>query len=687
MPVFNASEQIFDCVRSITDNSFSNYEIILADDGSTDGSGELCDLFSENDCRIRVLHIKNSGAATARNAALAIARGYYITFVDADDCIAQDYFETLIKEIEEANADAVCCNFVKIKSDKRELPIHVLNKRIVSGTADAMRDIADRREFYWSNVCCKIFRYDAIKSLRFPDLRYGEDGWFMFDFLLTEKKLLLSDYCGYIYNNNPKSLTSVGAHELSRRQDEVSLAKHKLDYLPSYDEAVTRAFFNEYAKSINDAVYAASVSSNSSKLRAQLLDDINKLIPSELLSRKNAFFLGLYKHFPIIYAALVRLHGIKPHLSSKSVKKAIARLIPIGNVILLESYPCLTDSTKSVFDEMIHREWNEKYRFYWVASPNSPKLTKLKNVHLVSESSLYMKFLKARARVIVSSNRPIPKLKRSQYSLFITHGAAIKRMSSYSLPEGIDEMIVLSESLRISDAAAHGFAPSRAFALGLPRNDRLYLPPIDTHKLFPDADYVKLVYWLPTFRHHKLTGRSISQTQIPLIHCIKDAEEINDSAKRHGILVVAKPHFADNVSPSEFEGLSNLRFIDEDFLNKNGIENYAILRSSDALITDYSSVYFDYLALDRPIALIWDDIDEYIANEGLGINTDRFLCAGEKIYSAQELDDFFERLSLGIDNLSDKRRKLANELSSDIYGNSTERVTDRIALKLNGAKI
>lgn len=687
VPVFNASEQIFDCIRSITDNSFSDYEIILADDGSTDGSGELCDIFSENDPRIRVLHTENNGAASARNAALDIARGHYIAFVDADDCVAQDYFETLIKELEEANADAVCCNFVDIKSDGRELPVHVLSKRIVSGTASAMRDIADRRELYWSNVCCKIFRADAIASLRFPNLRCGEDGWFMFDFLLTEKKLVLSDYCGYVYNNNPKSVTSVGARELSRRRDEALLAQHKLDCLSSDDKNVKLAFFNEYAKSVNGVAYAASVSKKASpELRAQLIQSINELFTYELLSAKNKLYLCLYKHAPAVYAALVRLHGIKSRISARAVKKALAKLIPRGNVILLESYPCLTDSTKAVFDEMIRRGWNKKYRFYWVSSPNSPNLPKLKNVKLVSDSGLRIKLIKARARVIVSGNRPIPKLKRTQYSLFITHGAAIKRMRSYSLPDGIDEMIVLSEALRISDASAHGFFPSRAFALGLPRNDLLFLPPTDTHKLFPDANYDKLVYWLPTFRRHKQTGKAVSQTQIPLIRSVKDAAAINSSAEKHGILIVAKPHFADDVSATEYEVFSNLRFINEAFLNKNGLENYALLRSSDALLTDYSSVYFDYLALDRPIGLIWDDVDEYIAHEGIGINTDRFLCAGEKIYSIGELDGFFERLSYGIDPLSDKRRELANELTLDRVGKSAKRVTDRIASKLNGDK-
>ncbi len=687
VPVFNAESRISDCIRSITDNSFRDFELLLIDDGSTDASGSICDKFATHDKRIRVIHSENRGAAAARNLALEISNAEYVAFIDGDDCVAPNYFEILLRKIEETEADVACCNFVRIESDKRLLPIHVLHDRSVIGVDSAMRDIAERREFYWSNVCCKLFRRNAIGSLRFSPLRYGEDGKFMFDFLLSGKKSELIDYCGYIYTVGSSSVTSANTADISRRKDELSLAKHKLDLLPSKEADIVRAFVNEYAKSINGLAYAASLSNASSDIRAEIRSHIDSLENFDDLTLKNSILLRLYRRTPTVYKALALLHLLKSRFHFPSAKETVAKLIPIGNVILLESYPCMADSTKAVFDKLIADGLNKHYRFYWISSPHKLQAPKLPNVRIVGESGLRLKLIKARAKVIISSNRPIPKLKNSQYSLFITHGAAIKRMRSYSLPDGIDEIIVLSESLRISDAVAHGFFPSNAYALGLPRNDELLLPKSDAHKLFPDVNFKKLIYWLPTYRHHKVTGEVASDTRLPLIHSLDDAEAINACAEKHGLLVIAKPHFADDLSADEFGGLSNLRFINEVFLAENGISNYALLRSADALLTDYSSVYFDYLILDRPIGLIWEDVDEYRAREGFGIDVERFLCGGEKIYSKEELCSFFDRVSAGTDLLAAERARISSELHDrENTGRSTELVAQKIISKFNGVQ-
>ncbi len=682
VPVYNASAFLRDCVNSILRGTYGSFELILVDDGSTDESGELCDSFAAQDCRVRVIHTENKGAADARNTALSIASGDYVAFIDADDAVAPDYLEVLINEIEITNADAAACNFVQIGKDRRRLPVHVIRNRIVSG-GDAMYDIAIRREFYWTNVCCKLFRADAIKDLRFPALRYGEDGAFMFDFLLRGYTLALTNYCGYVYNDNSASVTSADVSDVDRRFDELTLASYKLEALPDAYTNVRRAFIDEYARCIHGCAYAISLSRAVHDRVSELKAHIDKLRPElKLTDRKIVRLIQLYESSPDIYSVLAHLYRAKRRFDAFSPKKAIAALIPTKNVILLESYPCFSDSTKSVFDEMIRRGWNKKYRFYWITSPHPTPDLDVPNVSFVKDGSLRLKLIKARARVLISGNRPLPKLKENQYSVFITHGAAIKRMRSYSLPDGIDEMAVLSELLRISDAVAHGFPPSHTYALGLPRNDELLLPPIDTHALFPDAVFDRLVYWLPTYRHHKITGESVSETRIPLIRSHEDARAISEAAKGNGILIVAKPHFADDLHPVTSDALSNLRFIDDDFLLRKSVGNYELLRSADALLTDYSSVYFDYLALDRPIGLIWEDTDEYRAREGFGIDTDFFMSAGEKIYSRDELYAFLRRIRESIDAKSDVRKQIADAVLPKSETCASARVVDRISSKL-----
>ena len=99
VPVYNIREYLPRCVRSITGQTYENLEILLVDDGSTDGTGELCDTLAGEDKRIQVYHKKNGGSSSARNLALEKARGEYVGFVDSDDYIEPHMYELLMKGI------------------------------------------------------------------------------------------------------------------------------------------------------------------------------------------------------------------------------------------------------------------------------------------------------------------------------------------------------------------------------------------------------------------------------------------------------------------------------------------------------------------------------------------------------------------------------------------------------------
>ncbi len=686
VPVYNASALLADMIESLIRGTYTDFELILVNDGSTDSSGDICDEYASRDSRISAVHTENRGASAARNTGLDLSNGQFIAFIDADDTVAPDYLETLLTEIIKADADIAACNFVPIASDRRDLPVHVLRSRTVTSHREVLWDMAKRHEFYWTNACCKLIRKSAIGALRFPPLRYGEDGYFMFDLIMHSGKLALTDYSGYVYSANGSGVTSADITDIPRRLDEVLLAEHKLKGIHDVPPNIYGAFLDEYARSIHGCMYAFSFSRPSREKKEALKRHIDTVYPHlDSVTPRLARLIRLYTRFRPVYAISAWLHHLKSRIGHLSPKKIVLSLIPEGKIILLESYPAYTDSVKAVYDELISRRINEKYRIYWLASNSSHEATLPENVYTANDSGLFsrfkLRFIKARAKVTVSSNRALPKLKKDQYSLFITHGSAIKKMRSYSLPDGIDEMIVLSETLRISDAIAHGFFPSHAISLGLPRNDSLSLPKLDLHQYF-DTECEKFVYWLPTYRHHKVTGASASNKALPLIESREDAERINSSAKENGIFVIIKPHFADDIDISEYRGLSNLCFIDDAFLFEAGIGNYELLRSSDALLTDYSSVYFDYLHLDRPIGLLWEDVDEYRAREGFAIGISH-LEAGEKIYTHEDLSAFFKRLSSGEDMLAEKRKAITEELITEKDSNAASRVADLILTHLS----
>ena len=103
IPVYNVKKYLLRCIRSILKQKYRNFEVILVDDGSDDGSGLLCDKLKTRDSRIRVIHKENGGMSSARNVGIEFARGEYITFVDSDDYISDRYLETLVELMHDKN--------------------------------------------------------------------------------------------------------------------------------------------------------------------------------------------------------------------------------------------------------------------------------------------------------------------------------------------------------------------------------------------------------------------------------------------------------------------------------------------------------------------------------------------------------------------------------------------------------
>lgn len=116
VPIYNSGEYLSATLENVLAQNYEKYELILVDDGSTDGSGALCDEFAERDPRIRVIHQKNAGVSAARNAGLDAAGGEYVGFVDSDDLIEPEMFSTLTGIAAQYDADIVQCRHDRLDS-------------------------------------------------------------------------------------------------------------------------------------------------------------------------------------------------------------------------------------------------------------------------------------------------------------------------------------------------------------------------------------------------------------------------------------------------------------------------------------------------------------------------------------------------------------------------------------------
>lgn len=206
VPVYNVEQYLEECVDSILAQTYPDLEIILVDDGTPDSSGQICDRYAERfPDRIKVIHKRNGGAATARNAGLDAATGQYVAFVDSDDTILPQMYTEMVAAMEAADADIVCSRLVTWHGEPRTEPTQTSQTCTCAGV-DALSQI-----FSWRldiSPCNKLLKRNTIGSLRFPEGRTNEDFPFVTELMLGLKRVHVMSNGYYLYRVNPTSVTN-----------------------------------------------------------------------------------------------------------------------------------------------------------------------------------------------------------------------------------------------------------------------------------------------------------------------------------------------------------------------------------------------------------------------------------------------------------------------------------------------
>ena len=173
VPVYNGEVFLNRCVKSILAQTYTDFELVLVDDGSKDNSGKICDEFAAKDCRVKVIHQKNAGVSAARNAGLAMASGEYIGFVDADDYIAPESYE--IAMAASADCDIVMWDTVTVwESGKQEADTIPL---LAEDTEITKREWYPELLLQMAGSACRcLYRREIVEDVRFPvGIKFSED--------------------------------------------------------------------------------------------------------------------------------------------------------------------------------------------------------------------------------------------------------------------------------------------------------------------------------------------------------------------------------------------------------------------------------------------------------------------------------------------------------------------------------
>lgn len=373
----------------------------------------------------------------------------------------------------------------------------------------------------------------------------------------------------------------------------------------------------------------------------------------------------------------------------KKIKKLLYNFpIPLKNYIILESNPDLSDNTYSLFKILLKNKVNDKYKLFWfVDNKNMYKNINIKNVYFITAykktnffDTLKRKYINYKAKYIIDCNKLVYKKNKNQKRLYLSHGMPYKAVPEYSKSIGnVDYMLSLSpffdnilSEITITDK-------NKIIDLGLPRNDDLFSKNKNIKNLFKNKEYEKIIIWLPTYRQREnkissLTMENSFELGIPIIYNIENLKIINDILKEFNILLVLKPHPAQDLSVIKAEKLSNFIILTNKDLEKENINLYEFLGQTDGLITDYSSVYYDYLLLDKPIAITTDDLAEYKKTFGFVYDNIMEVIKGDYINNFDDFKNFIQNIANGKDTTKKERENLKNLSHKFQDGNSSMRV-------------
>lgn len=238
IPVYNVKEYLEECIKSVLNSTYENLEILLVDDGSTDGSGEICDQYAMLDSRIKVFHQENKGVVTARNVGISNAHGEYIAFVDADDWVDRDMYQTLVVNI--GNCDLITSGYVKKYADV-EIETYV-HDSMPEGLYKGKEDM----EFLWKNMIYwkdtiqkgvypflwnKLFRRNIVESYYKtlnPNIRFGEDGEFIYSYLMQCSSIRIMHQAFYFYRVRQESASRAADKNFLGNMSELYIAIEKI---------------------------------------------------------------------------------------------------------------------------------------------------------------------------------------------------------------------------------------------------------------------------------------------------------------------------------------------------------------------------------------------------------------------------------------------------------------------------
>ena len=297
VPVYNVEAYLDNCINSVINQTYSNWELILVNDGSPDNCPAICDNFAIKDERIKVIHKENGGLSSARNAALEIYKGAYVTFLDSDDFWHINYLDIMIDLCLINDTDIAQCNFIRgiettFLTTKNHSSVKIFNNKEVF-----------LKGFATIILCAKVYKRHLFNSLRMPIGKINEDDFTTWKTYYNSKKIAVIDRPLYYYTYNVTSIMG-NVKKIPR-----------LDFMLAYEERI------KYFEEVQDK--SMENYSRQHYCKALLLTSTNKMLSASQKEEISKDFISNWKkiktasELKLPFKILFLLYRYFPNATSK----------------------------------------------------------------------------------------------------------------------------------------------------------------------------------------------------------------------------------------------------------------------------------------------------------------------------------------------------------------------------------
>ncbi|MDD3415221.1 MAG: CDP-glycerol glycerophosphotransferase family protein [Lachnospiraceae bacterium] len=408
-------------------------------------------------------------------------------------------------------------------------------------------------------------------------------------------------------------------------------------------------------------------------------------------------YISIMEQIESLVADLTGLEVTLSPLFRNSYDKYFDRLfkkLPMKKTIILQGEGDTCENAVALAKYMRSQTAYKDVKLGWLCNhPDKFKKTKsdtyiLRDLpskkHSIMEAIRYFNLIN-RSYMYIYENKMLPKARKEQISCYMNHGTPIKSTKG-KITVYPDTDFVLSSSTNINGIFIEQYKAleEQIVICGSPRTDVLYNDDIhqELAKYLKISQYRKIVLWAPTFRTMIGNSRSDSTMKftygVPLIESDEDILELMELLRKEKILLIIKPHLYQELSELLLKENENIKIIKQNMLDDLNANVYDLMKLTDCMITDYSSIAFDYLILDRPLGYTLDDIEQYTI--GFAVDNPLEYMPGRHLKSVKDMCLFLMETCDGKDLFYKERRQLRKYMLQYDDGKSSERLLNILGI-------